>query len=292
MTTVLAIDQGTSGTKAIVVDGDGVVRGTCERIVRPAYLPGGGVEQDPFDLLASVQSAGRAAVAEAGIDVDIVTIANQGETVLAWDPDTGQPLSTMLVWQDRRAEDICTELEPQRTLIEQRTGLVLDPYFSAPKQAWIRRNITREGVVTTSDSWLIHHLTGAFITDPSTASRSLVTELDTGLWDRELLGLFGLDGERLPEIAPCDTVAGHTEASLRPRETRCTFRTRAFLLANTRATPTRSTAGLTASIAWQARGESTSCLDGQVYTTASAVRWMQQLGYINHAADMDQIAAA
>src|SRR5690349_24722868 len=112
----------------------------------------------------------------------------------------------MIVWQDRRSEGICTELNRHKHTFAQRTGLVLDPYFSAPKQAWIRRNITREGVVTTSDSWLIHHLTGAFITDPSTASRSLVTELDTGQWDRELLGLFGLDSERLPEIAPCDTV--------------------------------------------------------------------------------------
>lgn len=313
MTIVLAIDQGTSGTKAIVVDTDGIVRGTAERLVRPSYLPGGGVEQDPQALLASVLDSGREAISRAGLDVDVVTIANQGETVLAWDPATGQPMSNMVVWQDRRAEDICAGLEDQRNLIQRRTGLVLDPYFSAPKQAWLRRNVTGDGVVTTSDSWLVHQLTGAFVTDASTASRSLVTDLDTGAWDPELLGLFGLADELLPEIVPCDVLVGTTaafgktahvgglvvdqqaallgEGCLEPGEAKCTFGTGAFLLANTGTTPTRSSSGLAASIAWRARGETTYCLDGQVYTAASAVRWMEQLGYINHAADMDVIAA-
>lgn len=314
MTIVLAIDQGTSGTKAVVVDADGLVRGTAERLVRPRYLPDGGVEQDPQDLLASVVDSGREAMSRAGLDVDIVTIANQGETVLAWDPSSGQPLSNMVVWQDRRAEDICAGLDGERDLIQQRTGLVLDPYFSAPKQAWLRRNVTRSGVVTTSDSWLVHQLTGAFVTDVSTASRSLVTDLDTGAWDPELLDLFGLAEERLPEIVPCDTIVGTTttfgrtaqvgglvvdqqaallgEGCLQPAEAKCTFGTGAFLLANTGTTSIRSSSGLTASIAWRARGETTYCLDGQVYTAASAVRWMEQLGYISHAAEMDVIAAA
>ncbi|HEY5820908.1 MAG TPA: FGGY family carbohydrate kinase [Propionibacteriaceae bacterium] len=313
MTRVLAIDQGTSGTKAIVVDHDGQVHGHAERPVRPSYLGGGGVEQDPDALLASVIDSGREAIARSGLEVDVVTLANQGETVLAWDPDTGRPLSNLVVWQDRRAEAICTELEGHRDLIQQRTGLVLDPYFSAPKQTWVRRNITRAGVVTTSDTWLIHQLTGAFVTDAATASRSLVTDLDTGRWDPELLGLFGLAEERLPEIVACDELVGTTEAfgrtaqvgglivdqqaallgegCLRPGEAKCTFGTGAFLLVNTGAMPTRSSAGLAASIAWQARGETTYCLDGQVYTAASAVRWMEQLGYISSAADLDVVAA-
>ena len=114
MSTVLTIDQGTSGTKALVVDGDGGLLGLSERPVRPDYLPGGGVEQDPHELLASVVDAGRAAVSQAGVPIDVVTLANQGETVLAWDPPTGRPLSNMIVWQDRRAEDICTELDRHR----------------------------------------------------------------------------------------------------------------------------------------------------------------------------------
>lgn len=313
MTTVLAIDQGTSGTKAIVVNDDGTVRGMAEHLVRPTYLPGGGVELDPHDLLASVVSAGRAAVSKAGLPVDIVTIANQGETVLAWDPDTGQPLSNMIVWQDRRAEPICDDLAEHKKVIEQRTGLVLDPYFSAPKQAWLRRHVTRDGVVTTSDSWLIYQLCGAFVTDTSTASRSLVTDLNTATWDRELLALFDLQDERLPEIVPCDVTVGATtlfggsaavgglvvdqqaallgEGCTDPGDTKCTFGTGAFLLTNTGATAVRSSAGLTSSVAWQVRGQTTYCFDGQVYTAASAVRWMEQLGLISTPADMDRVAA-
>jgi glycerol kinase len=314
MSTVLTIDQGTSGTKAVVVDAAGRLLGLAEHPVRPHYLPGGGVEQDPHELLASVVSAGRTAVSEAGVPVDVVTIANQGETVMAWDPDSGRPLSPMVVWQDRRAEGICAELTEHRATFADRTGLVLDPYFSAPKMAWLRRNVTREGVVTTSDSWLLHQLTGEFVTDASTASRSLVTDLDGATWDPELLDLFGLGDERLPRIASCDEVVGTTtafggnvpvgglvvdqqaalvgEGCLKPGEAKCTFGTGAFLLANTGSTATRSGAGLAASVAWQARGETTYCIDGQVYTAASAVRWMEQLGYIKTAADMDQVAAA
>jgi glycerol kinase len=314
MTTVLAIDQGTSGTKAIVVDGDGTARGLSEQLVRPHYLPGGGVEQDPQELLASVIDAGREAVAKAGLPIDVVTIANQGETVLAWDPATGKPLSNMVVWQDRRADALCTAMAEHKDTFAHRTGLVLDPYFSAPKLAWLRRNVTTDGVVSTSDSWLIHHLTGEFVTDASTASRSLATNLDTADWDTELLELFGLGNERLPEIVACDAVVGSTtlfggtaavgglvvdqqaalvgEGCLRPGEAKCTFGTGAFLLANTGTTATRSTAGLAACVAWRLRDETTYCVDGQVYTAASAVRWMQQLGYISTAADMDKVAAA
>ncbi|HTJ38731.1 MAG TPA: FGGY family carbohydrate kinase [Dactylosporangium sp.] len=312
MTTVLAIDQGTSGTKAVVVDGDGRVRGLAERPVHPEYLPGGGVEQDPAELLGSVLGAGRAAVAQAGVPVDVVTLANQGETVLAWDPDDGRPLSSLVVWQDRRAQALCDGLDAHRDLFAERTGLVLDPYFSAPKLAWLRRNVTGDGVVTTSDSWLVHHLTGAFVTDASTASRSLVAGLDTGAWDPRLLELFGLGGERLPRIAACDEIVGSTsafgaaaavgglvvdqqaalagEGCLRPGEAKCTFGTGAFLLANTGTAAARSAAGLSTSVAWRLRGRTSYCLDGQVYTAASAVRWMENLGWIRGAADLDEVA--
>jgi len=313
VSTVLSIDQGTSGTKALVVDGDGNVLGLSERPVRPDYLPGGGVEQDPHEVLASVVDAGRAAVSAAGVPIDVVTLANQGETVLAWDPQTGRPLSNMIVWQDRRAEGICTELDRHKDTFARRTGLVLDPYFSAPKMAWLRRNVTREGVVTTSDSWLVHQLTRAFVTDATTAGRSLVTDLDTTGWDHELLELFGLADEPLPTIVACDAVVGHTsvfggtvavgglvvdqqaalvgEGCTRPGEAKCTFGTGAFLLANTGPTATRSSAGLAASVAWRLGEQTTYCVDGQVYTAASAVRWMQQLGYVTTAADLDTVAA-
>src|SRR5690242_20223455 len=157
----LAIDQGTSGTKAIVVDAAGRVVSIAEVAVRPEYLPGGGVEQDPEALFDSVVSAGRQALADAAVDVSAVALANQGETVLAWDRGTGRPLTPAIVWQDRRAETICAGLSASADDIARRTGLVLDPYFSAPKMAWIRANLTTAGVVTTSDTWLVHRLCGA-----------------------------------------------------------------------------------------------------------------------------------
>ena len=139
---VLAIDQGTSGTKAIVVDDAGrPVLAVAEEPVRPEYLAGGGVEQDPEALLDSVVDAGRRAIAEAGVPVAAVALANQGETVLAWDRATGRPLTPAIVWQDRRAECICARAgRARRTTLRELTGLVLDPYFSAPKMAWIRGN--------------------------------------------------------------------------------------------------------------------------------------------------------
>ena len=252
---VLAIDQGTSGTKAIVVDDAGVFRAVVEVPVRPVYLEGGGVEQDPAGLLASVLEAGRRACAAAGLPIDAVALANQGETVLAWDPRTGRPLSQAIVWQDNRSAGICEDLSPHASLIARRTGLVLDPYFSAPKMTWLRRNVTREGVVTTTDAWLVHHLTGAFVSDVTTASRSLVLDLDTTRWDPELLGIFGLEGEPLPRLVGCDEVVGTTsafgpdipvvglivdqqaallaEACLEPGMAKFTYGTGAFLLAST-----------------------------------------------------------
>jgi glycerol kinase len=311
--TVLAIDQGTSGTKAIVVDETGAVLAIAEEPVRPTYLPGGGVEQNPQELLTSVLDAGRRAIALAGRPVEAVSIANQGETVLAWDPRTGQPKSAAIVWQDRRAEPLCAALSAHREWVAQRTGLVLDPYFSAPKMAWLRRNVTGDGVVTTTDSWLVHHLTGEFVTDVSTASRSLLLNLDAVDWDPELVELFGLTGEALPRIVACDEVVGDTtafganitvaglvvdqqaallaESCVEPGMAKCTFGTGAFLLANTGHTAVRSTSGLTTSVAWRVRGETPYCVDGQVYTAASAVRWMQDLGFIGSAADLDRVAA-
>ena len=313
MTVVLAIDQGTSGTKAVVVDEDGQLRGLAELSIRPSYLPNGGVEQNPQEMLDSVITAGQLALEKAGCKADIVTLANQGETVLAWNPKTGEPLSQMLVWQDRRAESICAELSEYSDDFAHRTGLVLDPYFSAPKQAWIRRNVTTEGVVTTSDSWLLHKLTGEFVTDVTTASRSLILDLETANWDAELVARFGLQNEALPTIVANDQVIGSTsvftgeiavgglvvdqqaallaESCLLPGEAKCTFGTGAFLLANASSQATRSSTGLSTSVAWQVRADTTYCFDGQVYTAASAVRWLQKLGFINGAHELDAVAA-
>ncbi|MFG1933996.1 FGGY family carbohydrate kinase [Mycobacterium sp. NPDC048908] len=310
----LAIDQGTSGTKAVVVDDAGRTVSIAEVPVRPAYLAGGGVEQDPEALFDSVVTAGRQALARSGVAVAAVALANQGETVLGWDRGTGQPLTPAVVWQDRRAESICTPLAASADTVAQRTGLVLDPYFSAPKMAWIRANMTTDGVVTTTDTWLVHRLCGAFVTDASTASRSLLMALDSVEWDEFLVGLFGLADETLPEIVDCDQIVGSTdvfgptipvaglivdqqaallaESCLDPGQGKATFGTGAFLLAQLGGKPTRSTSGLTTSVAWRLRDLTSYCVDGQVYTAASAVRWAIDLGLLGAADEIDSTAAA
>ena len=310
---ILSIDQGTSATKAIVVDDAGQVRGLAEVGVNPAYLPGGGVEQDPMELLASVLAAGRQALEVAGIPVDAVALANQGETVLAWDPSTGEPLTTAIVWQDSRSQGICDDLAAHREVIAERTGLVLDPYFSAPKMSWIRHHLTTDGVVTTSDSWLINRLSGEFVTDVTTASRSLVFDVDECDWDPELLEIFGLQQEPLPRLVACDEIIGTTtafgvevpvaglivdqqsalfaEGCVQVGSAKCTFGTGAFLLVNTGDVATRSAHGLTSSVAWRTGAGTRYCLDGQVYTAASAVRWMVEVGLVDSAMGMDVVAA-
>ncbi|MFF8946860.1 FGGY family carbohydrate kinase [Streptomyces sp. NPDC014864] len=311
---VLAVDQGTSGTKALVVCPERGVLGAGFAAVRPRHLPGGLVEVDPAELYASVLDAGRRALDEAGEPVVATGLANQGETVLAWDPDTGRPLTDALVWQDRRAESLCTRLAAHDEELRALTGLPLDPYFAAPKMAWIRRHLTRDGVVTTSDTWLVHRLTGAFVTDAATAGRTQLLDLDRTAWSPRALEIHGLSAERLPEIVDCAAPVGTTtafgppipltglavdqQAALlaqrvtRPGGAKCTYGTGAFLLAHTGDAPRRGTSGLVSCVAWRLAGHTSYCLDGQVLTAASAVRWLTDLGVITGAADLDPVGGA
>ncbi len=317
---ILALDQGTSGTKAVVVNDDGAILASALVELRPDYLGGDAVEQHPDALWASVLESGQRAIEEARVPIDAVALANQGETVLAWDPATGAPLTPALVWQDGRSASVCAELTAYADLIEARTGLTLDPYFSAPKQAWIRRHWTTEGVVTTTDAWLLHRLTGRSVTDPTTASRSLVFDLAAGTWDPELVAAFGLPESACPPVVANDEIVGETNAfelppgmggraalpvagivvdqqaalfaqgCLEVGQAKTTFGTGAFVLAQTGDTPVLTSRGLSASAAWTLRGHPSYCLDGQVYTAASAVRWLVGLGVISSAADLDHVA--
>jgi glycerol kinase len=312
MNPILAIDQGTSGTKAVVIDDADHILGLAEVPIRPDYRAGGIVEQDPEQLWESVLTACRQALSQAGTPISAVALTNQGETVLAWDPHTGTPISPLIVWQDSRAASVCDELADHAELIAERTGLVLDPYFTAPKLSWLRRHATTEGVVTTSDTWLLHKLTGEFVTDAATASRSLITSLDTGDYDPELAELFGIDLAGQPRIAANDEIIGTTtefgaevpvgglvvdqqaallaEDCLNPGEAKCTFGTGAFFLTNLGQQATRSRGGLVSCIAWKVDDQLSYCSDGQVYTAASAVRWLQELGVISSATDLDLLA--
>ena len=311
---VLAIDQGTSATKALVVGADGAVLAATEVAVHPRAVGDGGVEQDPEELWESVVTAGRGALAASPAPVAAVALANQGETVLAWARGDGRPHGAALSWQDRRAQDVCARLAPRAAALTGRTGLPLDPYFAAPKIAWLRTHRTRGGVATTTDSWLVHRLCGAYVTDAATASRTLLLDLERVAWDPEACACFDVDPATLPAIVGCAEVVGETDA-FGPRlplaalavdqqaalfaerclgrgDAKCTYGTGAFLLATAGAEARRSRAGLVASVAWRIGDATTYCLDGQVYTVGAAVGWLQRVGLLRDAAALDAPAAA
>jgi glycerol kinase len=317
MTNVLAVDQGTSATKALVVGPGGEILGEAEVAVHPLALDGGGVEQDPEELWRSVVDAGAAALHAAACPIDAVALSNQGETVLAWDRATGSPIAPALVWQDRRAATVCERLSDHAPRLAALTGLELDPYFVAPKIAWLREHVTREGVATTTDTWLLHRLCGAFVTDAATASRSLLLDLDRMSWADEATQLFGIDADELPAIVSCAESVGTTavfgtevpvvglavdqqaalfaEGCLAAGEAKCTYGTGAFLLATTGPEPRRSRNGLVACVAWQVPDAdggppaTTYCLDGQVYTVGAAVHWLIEVGVAGEPADLDRL---
>jgi glycerol kinase len=311
---VLAIDQGTSSTKALVVSPDGTILASGEAPVRSRPVGGDGVELDPEQIWESVLAATRAALDGAGEFPTAVALANQGETVLAWDRDTGDPLSAAVSWQDRRAAGICERLRAHRDEISRVTGLELDPYFSAPKMMWLREHVTEAGVVTTTDTWLLHRLTDAYVTDAATASRTLLLDLDTGEWSPRLGELFGVDIGSLPTVVDNDAVVGTTtafgaeipvagivvdqqaalfaEGCLQPGQAKCTYGTGAFLLANVGDIPVRSRAGLASCIAWRLGGDTTYCLDGQVFAAGSAVDWLRRIGVIASATELDARAGS
>ena len=309
---LLAIDQGTSATKALVVSTERGTLAEAEVPVHPAAAPGGGVEQDPEELYRSVVEAGRRALDAAGERVAAVGLANQGETVLAWDRASGRPLSTALSWQDRRAASVCERLADRADRLRELTGLPLDPYFAAPKLTWLREHLTTDGVATTTDAWLLHRLTGAFVTDAATASRTLLLDLDRVEWSEEACRAFGVAPEELPAVVGCAEPVGETtafgsdpvpvaglavdqqaalfaEACLHAGEAKCTYGTGAFLLATVGTEPRRSGSGLVGCVAWRLGDETTYCLDGQVYTVGAAVGWLREVGLVAEAADLDRL---
>jgi glycerol kinase len=308
---VLAIDQGTSSTKALVVADGGEVLGEGNAPVHPQAGADGAVEQDAQELLDSIVSAGRAALDAAGAPVEAVGLANQGETVLRWNRDTGEPYGPALSWQDRRAVSVTRDLGEQEARLTEITGLPVDPYFAAPKMTLLRREQGDEGVVTTVDAWLNQHLAGAFVTDAATASRTLLLDLESTRWSQEACEIFGLDPAGQPEIVDCDARVGETsvfgdplpltglavdqqaalfaESCFEAGEAKCTYGTGAFILATAGEQVVHSKARLAACVAWRLGGTTTYCLDGQVYSAGSAVSWLQELELISEAADLDRL---
>ena len=312
-TGILAIDQGTSGTKALVMDTGGVVRSVVEIALSLRTLPDGGVEQDPGELLASVLDAGRRALAEANIDVVAVGVANQGETVLAWDAATGEARSAAVSWQDRRSADLVASLGQHAPRVEEISGLPLDPYFTAPKLRWLKDRGHQGDRVTGLDAWLNWHLCGHAVTDIATASRSLLLDLATRSWSSEAAGIFGLDVGELPELVlttseqlsttafgptlPLSALIVDQQAALWGEqchvrgEGKCTYGTGAFYLLNCGDTPTHSRHRLSASVAWVTHTDTAYCLDGQVYSAGSAVDWLIRTGLLSSSAAIDHVVS-
>jgi glycerol kinase len=310
---VLAIDQGTSSTKALVVAEGGEVLGESSAPVHPNPGARGAVEQDPEELLQSIVDAGRGALEAAGAAVDAVGLANQGETVLRWNRETGEAVGAALSWQDRRAVTVTRDLAEQADRLTEITGLPLDPYFAAPKMTWLHRQTGGDGVITTVDAWLNQHLAGAFVTDAATASRTLLLDLETTTWSEEACELFELDPAGQPEIVDCDAAIGETDAfghtlpvtglavdqqaalfaesCFEAGEAKCTYGTGAFILATAGDEVPRSRSRLAACVAWRLDGTTTYCLDGQVYSAGSAVSWLQKLAFIGGPADLDAVGA-
>lgn len=313
MTTILAIDQGTTATKAVVIGTAGKVLAYASEKVATTALPGGGMEQDPQEIYRTVLTAGTKAVAQSGRRIDAVALATQGESVMAFDPETGAPLSPLITWQDRRAEEICQRLDEHADELSGMTGLRLSSYFTAPKLAWLREHVTREGVVGTIDSWLLHRLTGRFATDAATASRSLLVDLDSGTWNPRLLGVFGLEGEAMPRIVGNDQVIGETsvfgppvpvagvildqpaallaQRCLKAGQVKVTYGTGAFLLANIGPVPPAQPAELTCSTAWEIGADRTFCYDGQVFAAATTLSWLVKIGVLARVDDLDAACA-
>ena len=312
--TVLAIDQGTSATKAVVVADDGTVLAMAEAAIQIRPDSAGAVELDPEELWASVIAAGTEAVAAAGHPhLTAIGLANQGETVMAWDRSTGTPTGPAIVWQDRRAEVVCDRLREHGPFLAEHTGLELDPYFVAPKMVWLREQVGDGPTITTTDTWMLHRLCGAFATDISTAGRSLLLDLDTGAWSERACEIFGIDIANLAPVASNAQLLGESpvfggsvpvtgtcvdqQAALFAEhcraagEAKCTYGTGAFMLACTGDTPTRSSNGLVGCPAWQIGDTITYCLDGQVYTVGAAVTWLIEMGVMSEPADLDRLGA-
>lgn len=325
-TATLALDQGTSATKAVVLLDDGTVAGSADVPLQVHATPDGAVEVEPEQLWRSVVEAGALALAEAGHPrLGAVGLANQGETVLAWDRRTGAPLGRAMVWQDRRAEVVCERMTGHAERLAAITGLELDPYFVAPKLVWLRERLPDGEVadlrpaggiaVTTTDTWLLYRLCGAFVTDVATAGRTLLLDLDTGQWSPEACTMFGVDPGSLPTVVGNAEPLGETtafgatavpvtgacvdqqaalfaERCTERGQAKCTYGTGAFMLTSTGRSPVRSGNGLVGCPAWRLGGELTWCLDGQVSTAGAAVGWLADMGVIAEPADLDRLGGA
>ncbi len=341
---LLALDQGTTSSRAIVFDASGRQIAAAQRELPQIFPKPGWVEHDPLEIWNTQLATAQAAIAAAAGAGKIVAIGitNQRETTILWDRSTGKPLHHAIVWQDRRTADVCSRLKKSHgTLIQQKTGLIPDAYFSASKLQWLLDNVPDarqraargELAFGTVDSWLLWNLTQGRVhaTDISNASRTMLLNIHTGIWDDELLALFNIPRELLPEVRdssgpfgethllggtiPITGIAGDQQAALfgqnclTPGLAKNTYGTGCFLLQNIGETPALSKNQLLTTIAWRLpefsaqsappsktknqKSKMTYALEGSVFIGGAVVQWLRDgLGIIQSAADIEPLAAS
>jgi glycerol kinase len=318
---VLALDQGTTGSTALVVDEGGRVVGRGYREITQHFPEPGWVEHDPEELWIATLAAARQALAVARVtarELTAIGISNQRETAVLWDRRSGEPLHRAVVWQDRRTAERCRRLDA--AFIASRTGLVPDPYFSATKVEWLLARLRPRPADTafgTVDSWLVHRLTNgrAHVTDPTNASRTMLYDIGERRWDDELLALFGVPAELLPEVQPSSGLFGIADAAWLGAEvpiagiagdqqaalfgqgcfeagaSKNTYGTGAFVLLHTGEARVRSSHGLLTTIACDALGQPAYALEGAIFVAGAAVQWLRDgLGVLADASETEALA--
>ena len=328
---ILALDQGTSSSRAIVFDERGTTCAVAQREFRQIFPKSGWVEHDPHEIWASQASV----IAEAismldinGLNIAGIGITNQRETTIVWDSETEEPIYNAIVWQDRRTSDYCDELKNQglTEMIRQKTGLIIDAYFSATKIKWILDNVpgARERadkgklMFGTVDTWLIWRLTRGevHVTDVSNASRTMLFNIHTLDWDQELLDLFKIPRSMMPEVKSSSEVYGHTKTTIfahkvpiagiagdqqaalfgqmciEPGMVKNTYGTGCFLLMNSGEKPILSQNNLLTTVAWKIGDKVNYALEGSIFVGGSVVQWLRDgLGVIHSSSEVEELAS-
>lgn len=323
---LLVIDEGTTSSRAMLFERGGACRGVAQKEIAQHYPRPGWVEHDAEEIWASSLACAQAMVEKAGgaDRIAAIGIANQRETIIFWSAATGRALAPAIVWQDRRTADACRALAEagREEMVRERTGLLLDPYFSASKIAWALGawpEVAEAGAdlrVGTVESWLVFRLTGGLhISDATNASRTALMDLATGRWDDELLGLWKVPRAALPRIVDCagdfgETLPGHFggpiaiagmagdqqaaaigQACFAPGDTKATYGTGAFVLANSGDAPVRSENRLLSTVAWQLGGRRNYALEGSLFVAGSLIKWLRDdLGLLSDAAESENLA--
>jgi glycerol kinase len=327
---ILALDQGTTSSRAIVFDHSGLPVATAQKEFTQIYPKPGWVEHKPEEIWSSQAGVATEVLAKAGIDSSVIAgigITNQRETTIVWDRLSGKPVYNAIVWQDRRTAGFCDQLknEGQARVIQEKTGLIIDAYFSATKVRWIldnvndARQLAEKGQLAfgTVDSWLVWNLTRGklHITDVSNASRTMLYNIHTLEWDRDLLEIFGIPERMLPEVRSSSDIYGHTEGQfsseipvagiagdqqaalfgqmcIEPGMVKNTYGTGCFMMMNIGSKPIESKSKLLTTIAWKIGNETCYALEGSIFIAGAVVQWLRDgLGIIAKSGDVEKLAA-